>query len=171
LEKFELNKHTNSDKKALILIFTEGTVLKAKRWIYFFNTKKYVPIKKCIQKINNWDRQGAQICYLCSGKSDSSAQIVRNLLLKFNFPGTFLYYRTGSEKYKDIVEFLKPNILIEDDCRSIGGAWQMSITHVNTEIKKQIKSIVIKEFGGIDNLPDDLMGLINYRTGKESNDL
>jgi hypothetical protein len=45
---------------------------------------------------------------------------------------------------------------IEDDCRSIGGKWQMTITYVQKEIKSKIKSIVVKEFEGIEQLPNNL---------------
>jgi len=38
----------------------------------------------------------------------------------------------------------------------------MTITFVNPKIKQKIKSIVVKEFAGIDNLPDDLNALINF---------
>jgi len=55
-----------------------------------------------------------------------------------------------------------PDILIEEDCRSIGGQWQMCITHVEPELKSKIKSIVVKEFKGIDHLPDDLPDLLVY---------
>ncbi|MFH1191885.1 MAG: hypothetical protein V1655_00215 [bacterium] len=52
-----------------------------------------------------------------------------------------------------------PNILIGDDCESIGGAGEMTITNLKPEIKKKIKSVVVKEFGGIDYLPDDIYEL------------
>ena len=48
------------------------------------------------------------------------------------------------------------DVLIEDDCESIGGQAEMTITYVSPEKKKQIKSIPVPEFGGIDHLPDDI---------------
>ena len=66
--------------------------------------------------------------------------------------GTRLYYRNEGESYKDIAEEIKPDILIEDDCKSIGGENQMCITFVEPKIKQNIKSIVIKEFQGIDKV-------------------
>jgi hypothetical protein len=83
-------------------------------------------------------------------------------LLQYKFPGDSIYYRTGREKYKDIVETVRPDILIEDDCRSIGGRWQMAITRVKKDIIPPIRSIVVKEFKGIDYLPDGLDDLIKY---------
>lgn len=55
-----------------------------------------------------------------------------------------------------------PDVLIEDDCESIGGEPQMTYPHVKKNKKKLIKSIVVKEFSGIDNLPDSLEALKNY---------
>jgi len=77
-------------------------------------------------------------------------------LKKFGFIGAGLYYRSRGEKYKDIIETLQPNVLIEDDCRSIGGAWQMCITKVAPQIKDRIVSFVVEEFKGIDELPRKL---------------
>jgi hypothetical protein len=162
MKKLDLNKQSTLNEEFIILIFTEGTIIGPSRFVDFFNMNKYLPIKNCISKIDNWHKQGAQIIYLTSRKNESSVQIIKNLLLEFRFPGSYLYYRENSEKYKNIVEALKPNILIEDNCRSIGGSWQMSITHVEKKIRENIKSIIVEEFKGIDNLPDNLNDLMNY---------
>jgi hypothetical protein len=162
MKKLDLNKHSALNEEFIILIFTEGTVIGPKRFIDFFNINEYAPIKNCITKIDNWYEQGAQIIYLTSRKKDSSAQNIKNLLLKYRFPGSYLYYRENSEKYKNVIEALKPNILIEDNCRSIGGSWQISITHVEKKTRESIKSIIVEEFKGIDNLPDNLNDLMNY---------
>jgi hypothetical protein len=36
--------------------------------------------------------------------------------------------RRGKESYSDIAEAVMPDILVEDDCESIGGSNQMTIT-------------------------------------------
>lgn len=72
---------------------------------------------------------------------------------KYGFAGTKLVFRSKHETYAKLVELIMPDILIEDDCKSIGGSWQMCITKVQPEIKKRILSITVKEFGGIDELP------------------
>ncbi len=56
--------------------------------------------------------------------------------------------------YKDIAERVLPDVLIEDDCESIGGKKEMTITDIKPEIRKRVKLVVIKEFEGIDNLPN-----------------
>jgi hypothetical protein len=146
----------------LIMIFTEGTVIGPRKKIEYFHQARYVPIKNCVKKIMDWESQGAKIVYLTSRRKSKHLEEVKKILVSNSFPGELLYFREGSEKYKDIAEAVKPDILIEDDCRSIGGKWQMTITYVNEEIKKGIKSIVVKEFAGIDHLPSDLGNLMKY---------
>ena len=162
MKKIVLNSDTAVECKLSILIFTEGTIIGPGRLIDFYSPTKYVPIANYTDKIKKWNDNGAQIIYLTSRKSDSSVESIRSLLTKYGFPGVCLYYRTGADKYKDIVQSIKPDILIEDDCRSIGGSWQLCITHVEKKIRENIKSIVVKEFNGIDHLPDDLNELLNY---------
>lgn len=154
--------NNNSVPKGLILIFTEGTIIGHKRFLDIFNFKKYIPIGDCINKIRHWKDDGWEITYLTSRKSVKQVNEIRDILKKFNFPGNLLYYRGVREKYKDIAENLFPDILIEDDCKSIGGKWQMTITYINNDIKDKIKSIVVKEFRGIDHLPDNVNELMKY---------
>ena len=74
---------------------------------------------------------------------------------KYNFPAGELEYRKGGETYKDAGERIVPDILIEDDCETIGGEKEMISPHLKPEVKNKVKSIVVKEFGGIDHLSDD----------------
>jgi len=48
-----------------------------------------------------------------------------------------------------------PQIIVEDDCESIGGEKEMTFTHLKPELKKKIKLIASKEFVGIDHLQTD----------------
>lgn len=43
-----------------------------------------------------------------------------------------------------------------DDCESIGGEPEMTYPHIRADLKPKIKSIVVKEFQGIDHLPDSI---------------
>lgn len=67
-----------------------------------------------------------------------------------------LYFRYPGEDYKDVAEKLMPDIIVEDDCESIGGEIEMTYPHIRADLKKKIKSVVVKEFGGIDYLPDKI---------------
>lgn len=155
-----------------ILIFTEGTIImhrnalglnskeiinqvKAKEKSVH-NYKSYVPIGNAVKKLRNWKNKGIEILYLTSRKKPKETQQIRYILKKFNFPEGQLLFRKMNEEYKDIVERIAPDILIEDNCESIGGINEMMITYVKPKIKKKIKSILLNEFEGIDHLPDNI---------------
>ena len=142
-----------------ILIFTEGTILGPERWWGWLNDKRYAPIGKSADKISTWERQGARIAYLTSRRRLADVNAIREILGRGLFSGQYLFYRGEHEQYRDIAEQVIPDILIEDDCRSIGGRWQMTITNVKDEVRQLIHSVVVREFMGIDHLPDDLQEL------------
>jgi hypothetical protein len=136
-----------------ILVFTEGTTIEY--------TKK-IPNGNAPAKLRAWEDQGAEIAYLTSRTNPDEIAIVRRLLEQYEFPHGELFYRRKGEEYKDVAERVLPDLLVEDDCASIGGQVQMTYPHVRPELKAGIKSIVVKEDGGIDHLPDSLIELIKY---------
>jgi hypothetical protein len=162
-----------------ILVFTEGTVImhsSAQRLtkeqrveqskkrprplpVDFF--KEEVPNGNAVEKLQSWKNQGAEIFYLTSRTTTEQVADIRNVLKKYNFPDNHnLLFRKEGEQYKNVAERLMPDILVEDDCESIGGVKEMTYTHIKPELKKKIKSVVVKEFGGINHLPDKLEELI-----------
>ncbi|MBI5135541.1 hypothetical protein HZA86_04910 [Candidatus Uhrbacteria bacterium] len=156
-----------------ILIFTEGTILMPKNGVGHDRSTivkqvieqessvksyaEYVPIGDAIEKIKKWKEQGEEIVYLTSRRTDKEINDIRGVLQ--NFPTGTLEFRKDAEEYKDVAERVIPEILIEDDCESIGGEKGMTITFVKPEMKQKIKSIIVKEFGGIDHLPDNVSDL------------
>jgi len=133
----------------------------------------YVPIGNAVTKLQKWVDQGAKASYLSAlteNKNVRGDEIVgkeglsidQKVLDKHGFPRGNVYHRQKGESYAQIAERLSPDVLIEDDCESIGGEKEMTITAVTPEIRKRIKSVVVKEFGGIDNLPDKLNELLEY---------
>ena len=137
-----------------ILIFTEGTIIMHPSEDSLQDFANYLPIGQAVNKIKQWVKQGNEIIYLTSRTKPEEVSAIQNVLNKYQFPQGGLLFRKSGQEYKDLAEQVKPDILIEDDCESIGGAEEMTITHINPVIKQQIKSIPVKEFGGIDNLPD-----------------
>lgn len=119
----------------------------------------YIPIGKAVSKLKIWKNQGASIIYLSSHENYSDVKKDREALKRHKFPSGRIYFRKDGISYKDIVEKILPDVLIEDDCESIGGRKEMTITNVKPAMKKKIKSIVVKEFSGIDNIPDDIKKL------------
>jgi hypothetical protein len=158
-----------------ILIFTEGTILMHRSAagltrdeiikqvqnpapdIYDFTS--YIPIGNSVSKLNHWADAGAEIIYVTSRKKPAEVEAIRNVLNTHGFPEGRLLFRRRKQTYKDIAEAVLPDVLVEDDCESIGGVAQMTITNVDAAIKKRIKSVVIREFGGIDGLPDNITNL------------
>lgn len=122
----------------------------------------YIPIGNAVDKLKTWQKQGAEIMYLSSHETAEDVERDKFVLEKYDFPKGPVYYRQNRASYKDIAERIIPDVLIEDDCESIGGEKEMTITFAKPEIRQKIKSIVVKEFAGIDNLPDDLNTLVNY---------
>jgi len=121
------------------------------------NFSTYISNGKAVVKIKKWKQQGAEIFYLTSRRTISEIEIIRDILAKYQFPDySNLLSRKNNENYKDIAEKLMPDILIEDDCESIGGESEMTYSHIRPELKPRIKSIIVKEFAGIDDLPDNI---------------
>lgn len=120
----------------------------------------YIPIGNAVQKLSAWQNQGAEIYYLTSRTDAKEVGDIKHVLKENNFPTGQLFFRK-QEEYKDVPERVIPDILIEDDCESIGGINKMAITHMKPEIRKRIKSIVVKEYNGIDHLPDNIHELVS----------
>ena len=157
-----------------ILVFTEGTITvhpQAKGLcreeivqqslnrntndVEIEDYKNYILLGNPRQKLASWKKQGADILYLTSRTKPKEIDLVRETLKKYELLDyENLFFRENNENYAEVAERLMPDILIEDDCESIGGKDEMTITHVKPEIKKKIKSIVVKEFSGLDHLPE-----------------
>jgi hypothetical protein len=158
-----------------ILVFTEGTIImhrggidhtrkeiarqvrEKERTIY--DWASYVPVGNTVTKLRTWANQGADILYLTSRTKPDEVEIIKGVLKKHGFPVGQLLFRREGQQYKDVAESVIPDVLVEDDCESIGGADEITITHVKPEIRKRIKSIPTKEFGGVDHLPDAIAAL------------
>lgn len=119
----------------------------------------YVPVGNAVEKLKSWQLQGAEILYLSSHETADDVEKDKIVLEKYYFPIGQVFYRQNNETYKDIAEKIVPDVLIEDDCESIGGEKEMTITFVKPEIKQKIKSVVVKEFSGIDILSDNISNL------------
>jgi hypothetical protein len=124
----------------------------------------YIPVGNAVEKLKSWQKHGAEILYLSSHEIADDVEKDKFVLEKYGFPKGAVFYRQNGESYKDIAERIIPDILVEDDCESIGGEKEMTITFVKPEIKQKIKSIVVKEFSGIDHLPDNIKDLLLWQS-------
>lgn len=156
-----------------ILIFTEGTAIMHASALHATREERvrqsanetegidnfvaYIPNGNVVRKLKSWKNQGAQIYYLTSRRTPKEVEDIRFVLRSFYFPDPQnVFFRKEEQDYKDVAHELMPDILIEDDCESIGGEAEMTYPHMDPERKLKVRSIVVKEFEGIDLLPDDL---------------
>lgn len=142
------------------LVFLHGTVIMHKDKDSVLDYANYVPVGNAAEKLKHWQDQGAEIIYLSSHENRKNLEKDKFVLERFDFPKGEIYWRKNGESYTDIAEQIMPNILIEDDCKSIGGEKEMTYTNIKPELKTKIKQIVVKEFEGIDHLPNNIEELI-----------
>ena len=121
----------------------------------------YVPVGHAVEKLRQWQEQGAEMCYLSSHTTLDNVEKDQGVLNTYGFPEGELFSRATGQSYRDLAEIVLPDVLIEDDCESIGGEPAMTITQVRPVYKQHITAIVVQEFGGIDHLPDTLAALKN----------
>ena len=168
---------TMAEKDIKIIVFTEGTILMRRNGVghsreeivqqvkdddeSLHDFRSYVPIGDSAEKLIKWESQGAEIVYLTSRTEPDEIDDIGQVLEEHGFPAGELVIRQENEEYRDVVERIIPDVLVEDDCESIGGADEMTITHVSPEIRRRIKSVVVEEFGGIDHLPDRVEELLS----------
>jgi hypothetical protein len=123
----------------------------------------YVPIGDAANKLRTWSKQGADLIYLSSHKRPEDVVLDQVVLTTYDFPAGQVVFRSRGESYQDTAGRVSPDILIEDDCESIGGEQEMIFPHLSPDIHGRIVSIVVKEFEGLDHLPDDLVALKSLR--------
>jgi hypothetical protein len=124
----------------------------------------YIPVGNAVKKLQEWKGQGVKICYLSSHKNAKDVEKDKFVLKKYAFPDGQIFYRRNREEYKDVIGRIRPlpDVIVEDDCESIGGKVKMVYPNLKPELKNKIKSIVVKEFEGIDYIPDKISELMRY---------
>jgi len=120
----------------------------------------YVPVGNAVTKLDRWRKQGAQIDYLSSHRKPEDVAKDASMLKAFAFPAGRVLARERGESYGNIAGREMPDVLIQDDCESIGGSGEMTYQQIGPELRPRIKSIVVREFEGIDHLPDSLQELL-----------
>ena len=139
-----------------ILVFTEGTILNS--------SGGWVLIGNAATKLKTWQEHGATISYLSSKRDRESLDVVRKGLKDGGAPDGELFFRLGGEDYGQAAERALPDVIVEDDCKSIGGTVEMTYPKLSPEFKVRTRSVVVAEGGGIDQLPDDPAELMDRKS-------
>jgi hypothetical protein len=111
-----------------------------------------------VAKVRRWRDQGADIAYLSSHRDPDDVAKDAFVLQKYGFPPGPVLARAAGESYGDVAGRGLPDVLIEDDCESIGRD-ELTYPQIRPELRAPIRSIVVPEFGGLDHLPDSLDAL------------
>ena len=140
-----------------IMIFIEGTTFYTKPVLFLFSKYGYKPIGNAVEVINSLHGKGHYI-FLCSYVHRSRYNFIKSVIDFYGIDYTEILCRGKAEKYSDIVERIRPDVLIEDDCKSIGGVKNCCINDVREDIRANIKSIIVPEFSGIDGIIIEIDG-------------
>ena len=123
----------------------------------------YVPVGQAVAKLHRWRDTGARIGYLSSHRNPGGLALDVFVLRAHGFPTGQVLARQPGESYGDVAGREAPDVLIEDDCESI-GADQITYPQIPPDVRVRIKSIVIPEFGGLDHLPDNPQALLTFES-------
>jgi hypothetical protein len=123
----------------------------------------YVPVGDAAEKLRRWQDAGARIDYLSSHRNPDDVALDAFVLRTHGFPAGQVLARHPGESYGDVAGREAPDVLIEDDCESI-GADQITYPQIPPDVRVHIKSIVIPEFGGLDHLPDNPQALLTFES-------
>ena len=116
----------------------------------------YVPVGDAVAKLRHWQERGVEIAYLSSHRDPEGVANDGRVLRRHGFPPGEILARTAGESYGEVAARALPDVLVEDDCESIGGLGEVTYPQIPARLRARIRSIVVPEFGGIGHLPDSL---------------
>jgi hypothetical protein len=120
----------------------------------------YVPTDGTVAKLTAWQQRGAEICYLSSHRTAATAAIDNAVLAGHGFPAGRVYYRAHGESYADVARRWLADVVVEDDCESLGGLQQVTASALGRTPGRAPRCVVVPEFGGLGHLPDDPADLL-----------
>jgi hypothetical protein len=115
----------------------------------------YVPTENAVAKLQAWRRHGADICYLSSHTGPADVALDRTVLAAHGFPDGPVLFRQPGESYADVASSAGADVVVEDDCESIGGARHTTAFSLARRPGRAPSCVVVPEFGGLTHLPDD----------------
>jgi hypothetical protein len=115
----------------------------------------YVPTPGTAAKLAAWARRGTTIVYLSSHRHRDGIRADESVIRRYGFPAGPVHGRQEGEDYGALVTRLALDLLVEDDCQSIGGATQTCAAQLSAAAAQSIRCVVLPEFLGLAGLPDD----------------
>jgi hypothetical protein len=124
----------------------------------------YVPTEAAVEKVRTWHGHGAAISYLSSHRDAADVELDRAVLTAHGFPAGPVLSREPGESYADVARRAGADILVEDDCESIGGRSRTVAADLAAAPGRAVTSVIVPEFGGLAHLPDEPGKLTSYGT-------
>jgi len=81
----------------------------------------YVPVDGAVAKLRRWHGAGAAIDYLSSHRDPADVAADKLVPRRHGFPDGRVFSRAPGETYGDLAARERPDVLVEDDCESIGA--------------------------------------------------
>lgn len=125
--------------------------------------RSYVPTPGAVEKVEAWCRHGASVAYFSSHRREEDIAADQVVLRRHGFPEGPVHARQSGESYGAAVERLHPDLVVEDDCESIGGAPETIASQLTAAAARKICCLAVLEFAGLGALPDDPAKLITRR--------
>ena len=116
-----------------------------------------MPVGEAVATLARWQGQGAQICYLSSHRRPQHVAQDIAVLKHFGLPAGEVLFGQPADGYADVARRALPDVLIEDECESLGGEVEMTYPHLRADAQARVTGIVVREFEEIDHLPDLLL--------------
>ena len=82
-------------------------------------------------------------------------ELDRAVLSAHGFPAGTVFCRGPGESYAEAARRAAADIVVEDDCESIGGRSQTIAAGLAAAPGRAVTSVIVPEFGGLAQLPDD----------------
>jgi hypothetical protein len=123
----------------------------------------YVPTPGAVEKIAEWHRRGATVEYFSSHRNEDDVQTDQEVLRRHAFPNGPVHSRAPGESYGVAAERLNPDVIVEDDCESMGGAPETIAARLRPAASRSVACLVLPEFVGLEGLPDDPSQLLELR--------
>ncbi len=142
-------------ESALIGKTREESVKKSREWAAKGGwLGELVPIGNAAKKVRTWSEH-VELFYLTASRKEENVAKCQIALKRWTFPEGRLLHREKDQSYSDLITPLRPDVIVEDDCESLGGIKEMVYPNLSENVRRSIASVVVREFEGVDHLPDD----------------
>jgi hypothetical protein len=116
---------------------------------------EYVPTPGAVARVRGWADGGCEVAYLSSHRAAAGVAADEAVLRRHDFPPGPVLARRAGQTYGDVAAAYAPDVLVEDDCESIGAS-ELTHPQLPPALQASVLSFVVPEFAGLGELPERL---------------